>query len=334
MSAAAALYAHRAVLPLLPLLAACGVHHPPAACDVQPPVAASTTPPSAPLYGFWGLNGYTHVAGLQDVRARLGATVYQVAASSPEYAVRTLLPDARAAGMKITLRMTPDHGAYTTLTGSFDLDAWKASLDGWVGSGVQAFVDDGTLVGHMLLDDIHNFNGRDPDAADLEEMARCSKALFPGLMTYVRERAAGMPVPKRGTYQYVDAAVNQYQVQDGEIHAYTERESARAAELDLGVINGLNIADGGDGSSQKAGYRAGFWAMSADEITRYGAILADVPTCGMFLNWEYDGEERWADGSVGSVYFDRPDVQAALLGLSRRVSGHAPAPLLKPWRGG
>lgn len=282
---------------------------------------------------FWGLNGYSHVAGLQDVHARLGATVYQVAASSPEYAVQTLLPDARAAGMKITLRMTPDHGAYTTLAGSFDLAAWKASLDGWVGSGVQEFVDDGTLVGHMLLDDIHNFSGRDPDAADLEEMARCSKALFPGLMTYVRERAAGMPTPQRGTYRYVDAAVNQYQVQDGPIEAYAARETTRAAELALGVINGLNIADGGDGSSRTPGYRAGFWAMSADEITRYGAILADVPTCGMFLNWEYDGEERWADGRIGAAYFDRPELQAALRGLALRVAGHPPAPLLKPWPG-
>jgi hypothetical protein len=41
----------------------------------------------------------------------------------------------------------------------------------------------------------------------------------------------------------------------------------------------------------------------------------------MFLNWEYDAEERWADGSLGSDYFDQPEVQAALHRLGQRLAG-------------
>ena len=40
----------------------------------------------------------------------------------------------------------------------------------------------------------------------------------------------------------------------------------------------------------------------------------------MFLNWEYDGTERWAHGSIGSTWFDRPDVEAALAEVGDIVS--------------
>ncbi len=276
-----------------------------------------------PLYGFWGLNGYITPEGLQQVKSRLGATVFQVACSDPVYAVTTLLPMVRAAGLKVTLRLTADHDAYTT-DGNFDLGAWEAGLAPWVGSGVQAFVDDGTLVGHMLLDDIQNFEGRNPDAADLEAMARCSKRLFPGLMTYVREKASSMPVPTGGRYLSVDASVNQYEAREGDVTRYAAVQAMRAEALGLGVINGLNIADGGDGSSGRRGYRPGRYAMSASEIGDYGRVLAAVPSCGMFLNWEYDGEERWADGAIGSRYFDQPKLTEALIGLSRAVASHPP----------
>ncbi|MDP2307590.1 MAG: hypothetical protein Q8P18_16325 [Pseudomonadota bacterium] len=280
-------------------------------------------PPSLPshgrLYGFWGLNGFVNPSGLGYVHQTFGLTVFQMASDNPTWAVGTLLPMVKAAGVRITLRMTPDHGAYTT-HGDFDLGAWKAHVADWEGSGVQLFIDDGTLVGHMLLDDIANFAGQNPTAAELDEMARYSNELLPGLMTYVREKATAMPVPSDGRYRYVDAIVNQYTAADGDVEVYAAAQAARAAALDLGVINGLNIADGGDGSSGQPGWRPGRHAMSAAEITTYGAVLATVPTCGMFLNWEYDGEERWADGSVGSAWFDRPPLRTALATLADLVA--------------
>ena len=72
------------------------------------------------------------------------------------------------------------------------------------------------------------------------------------------------------------------------------------------------------------------WAMSPAEITQYGSVLARVPGCGMFLNWEYDSEERWSDGSTGAPYFDRPELQGALLRLAGVVAQHPPVDLLKP----
>ena len=292
---------------------------------VEPVPAGPPTP-----YGFWGLNGFVNPAGLETVKKRIGLTIFQVATSDPRYAVGTLLPMVRNAHLLVTLRLPADHDAYTSAQGDFDLTAWKVQVSRWENSGIQAFIDDGTLVGHMLLDDIANFPGRDPDAADLEEMARYSKELMPGLMTFVRQKASAMPVPVDGKYHWVDAQVNQYEVREGAVDLYAANEEAHAMQLGLGMINGLNIADGGDGSSGQAGYRARHFAMSATEIGRYGAVLAKVPSCGMFLNWEYDNEEKWNDGTIGAEYFARPDLQSALLDLGLLVARHPPVTLLKP----
>lgn len=296
-------------------------------CDGVDAVTPSTG--AAPLYGYWGLNGYTSASGFADVQSRLAANVFQVACSTPDYCVNTLLPMVRDAGFKATFRMTPSHDSFTT-SGDFDLDLWKAELDAWEGYDVQEFIDDGTLVGHMVLDDIRTFDSTNPNGDELDEMARYSKEMFPGLMTYVRERANRMPVPSSGEYVYLDACVNQYETLHGDVVTYAAEQEATALGMNLGVINGLNIADGGDGSSGQAGWRSGFYAMSAAEITEYGNVLAAVPSMGMFLNWEYDGNEAWSDGTIGSDYFDQPEFVSALTDLAVVVGSHAPVTLLKP----
>ncbi len=294
---------------------------------IWPGVPEKTGP--APYYGFWGLNGFVTPEGFEEMKSRVGLTIFQAANEDPVWTVGTLLPQVRAAGLRMTLRMTGDHGYYTE-AGGFNLAAWKARLAEWRGSGIQPFIDDGTLVGHMLLDDVVNFETYDPTGADFEEMARTSKELFPGLMTFVRQKATDLPIPPGGRYRYVDAQVNQYEAMEGPVAVYAAAQAARARRLGLGVINGLNIADGGDGSSRQPGYRADHWAMSADEITTYGEVLARVPSCGMFLNWEYDAVETWNDGTIGADYFRRPDLQAALSALGERVGRHPHVNLLKP----
>jgi len=279
-------------------------------------------PSDVPMpYGFWGLNGYIDEGGLQDVQDRLGATIFHTSTRHPNYGTTDLLPLVRAAGLRVNLRMVGGHEHYTDAQGDFDLAAWKAMLDPWAGSGVQPFIDDGTLSGHMLLDDITEFEGRSPTADALEEMARYSKELLPGLTVIVREKASAMPPPAGGRYEQVDAIVNQYRARDGDVEDYALLEAEQSVELGLTIINGLNIADGGDGSSGQPGWSGGRWAMSAEEIVRYGTVLSATPGCGMFLNWEYDGEELWSDGSIGSDYFDQPLLQEALASLGRRVAG-------------
>ena len=290
------------------------------------------------LFGFWGLNNFSDSsAELDAVNANFNATVFQVAADVSRYTIRELgWIDGH---MKVTMRLTRDHQYYTTdgtATGPFSLALWKAELDRWntIESGtttyaaeVQPYITDGTLVGHMILDDIQNFSV-DPTAAELDEMARYSQTLFPGLMTFVRNKATTMPVPTAGKYVYLDACVNQYTnypgYSDGDITIYARDQAQTALDLGLKIINGMNIADGGDGTSAHLGASAAgssgipHYAMTATEITTYGTALlahglAQSPI--MFLMWEYDGIQVWQDGSIGSNYFDTADVKAALAGL-------------------
>ena len=293
------------------------------------PAPPSTEPsPPPPLYGYWGLNGFVSPEGFADVQQRLGMNGFMVASENPDWTVGTLLPMVRSAGIRVNLRLAGDHPAYT-VDSDFSTELWKQQLVRWQGAGIEEFIEDGTLVGHMLLDDITNFEGYDPDAADLEEMARYSKELFPGLMTFVRQKATSMPPPEGGEYVWVDAAVNQYEAKEGDVEVYAHVQQARAASLGLGVINGLNIADGGDGSAGRPGWRPAHYPMTAEEIRSYGAVMASVPSCGMFLNWEYDGREQWTDGSIGAEYFDQPELQAALMELAARFATHESVPLLK-----
>jgi hypothetical protein len=284
-------------------------------------------------FSFWGLNGYHSASGFADVQSRFNARLLQVAASSPTWTVNTFLPMVRTAGWQSTLRMTGGHGVYTT-GDDFDITKWKAALDSWEDAGLDEFIADGTLVGHMVLDDIANwswlYGGANPTGDQLDEMARYSKEKLPGLMTYVRQRTTEMPAPGGGTYVYLDACVNQYRVLEGDVVTYAAAQKAAAESLNLGIINGMNLLDGGDGSSGQQGWRgAGFWAMSASEIATYGEALI-VDGLGLFLSWEYDGEEEWPDGTIGADYLDQTDIQAALANLGALVGQQPRTPLLKP----
>ncbi len=272
-------------------------------------------------FGMWGLNGFHYPAGLEAVRDQFGLSLFHTSTYSPSFAVYTLLPMVRDAGMSVNLRMAGDHHWYTNGDGDFEIEEWKAMLEPWEGSGVQEYIDDGTISYHMLLDDIANFEGRSPDGDELEEMARYSKQILPGLPTVVREEAGRVPAPTGGSFSELDAAINQYTTLLGDVEDYALINESASHDLNLDIIMGLNIADGGDGRSGQPGWGENHWAMNADEIVEYGYVLSAVPDIVMFMAWEYDAEELWSDGTIGADYFDRPDNTEALLWLSQRLAG-------------
>jgi hypothetical protein len=77
---------------------------------------------------------------------------------------------------------------------------------------------------------------------------------------------------------------------------------------------GLNILDGGNGSSNVRGWSSGDWAMTATEIRNYGnALLNQSYACG-FYNWTYD--------YFGETYYNRTDIKSALTELSKKAKAH------------
>jgi hypothetical protein len=75
---------------------------------------------------------------------------------------------------------------YTDGSGHFDLGKWKARVDRFKGINFASYVNDGTFVGHFLMDepnDPANWSGRPVPASTVEEMAKHSKQLWPGRRT-------------------------------------------------------------------------------------------------------------------------------------------------------
>lgn len=277
-------------------------------------------------FGFWGLNGYVCQAGLQDVRSRFKATVFQVLSDGPNYNINTLLPTVENAGMKISLNITGNYSDFADAEGNFDIALWEAALNDYfsdpdTAADMQEYVDNGTIIGIMLMDDIYNFTGDDPTAEELEQMA-CDMEEHIDVMTWVREDINGNLILEDETFQFdcLDAFGFQYSFQKGSIDDYIAEQQAAADNLNVDIVAGLNIADGGDGSSGQQGWSGpGFYAMSSEEITEYGEAMLDMENLVMFLMWEYDAEEKWPDGRRGSNYFNQPELQAAIYNLGLKA---------------
>ena len=75
---------------------------------------------------------------------------------------------------------------------------------------------------------------------------------------------------------------------------------------------GLNVINGGNGSSGIRGDRRGEWSMSASEIRSYGyAMLGSDHACA-FFNWQHDTD-----------YYDVSSIKSAMADVSSRAKQHA-----------
>jgi hypothetical protein len=114
------------------------------------------------------------------------------------------------------------------------------------------------------------------------------------------------------TYTHLDAAWFQYAARFGDPAAALATEVAAAKSKGLGLMVGMNVLDGGDGSSKLPGWSKGKWKMSATEITNYGIpLLSNSYVCG-FIMWMWD-----------PAYYGRSDVESAMTALSDKARAHA-----------
>ncbi len=159
----------------------------------------------------------------------------------------------------------------------------------------------------------------------LDEMARYSTERWPTLPTTIRvqptkiaEHAAGYAQPwPEWRWQYLDTAWAQYSSRKGPIAEYAVAEAAEAGQQGLGLVVGLNVLTGGDGSSGIAGpgKYADKWAMSADELGAYGSALIAEPHACTFTMWTM----RY-DNTTTYEYFTRPGISAAVSELSQQAA--------------
>jgi hypothetical protein len=227
----------------------------------------------------------------------------------------SFLSQVRAKKGRVLLLLSGGSAAYRNPDKTFNLTKWKAAVDRYRKVNFSSYVSDGTIVGHFVLDEPHypsRWGNKVIPQATVEEAARHSKQLWPNLPTIVNAPLNWL-ASANVTYTHLDAGWALY---TAGVHnsaaTWIANQVAKAKQKKLGVFAGLNVLDGGNGSSGFHGNLKNRWAMSAAEVRSYGsALLGQSYVCGMGL-WEYR-----------SGYYGRADIKSALSDISTKARNHA-----------
>ena len=256
--------------------------------------------------------------------------------------VSSTLNAARANGMRVFIVLVGSQSNYRNPDGTFNLELWKASLAVFRDVDFTEFVADGTIIGHQLIEEAKarkQWGGTVITNDVLDEMAGYSKKLWPTLPTVLRvepsklaKHAGGWQVPW-STFDWgdLDAAWAQYSARKGPVAEYAGEQSGEADRQNLGLVLGLNVLNGGDGSSGIASpHGGGEWVMSPNELRIYGRTLMDQVEGCAFMMWRY---ETPGSDLEDFVYFRRADVHAAMQDLAQIAAERPAAPCRSTSRG-
>lgn len=229
---------------------------------------------------------------------------------SPSY-LRAYLEAARKTGTKVMVTFSGNERHFKNSNRSFSLTKWKQRVNRYRSINLSSYIKDGTLMGHYLIDEPHdpaNWGGRTVPRSSLDEMAKYSKQLWPGLPTIVRSWPKFL---KGYNYRYLDAAWAQYSARFGSVSTFMKNNVRDSKASGLALVIGMNQLAGGNSSGLR-GYYSGRYAMSASQLRSWGsAMLADSYPCA-FLSWAYN-----------SKYLSRSDIKSAktyLAGKARSKS--------------
>ena len=225
------------------------------------------------------------------------------------------LSAARGKGGRVVIKLCKGKDHYVkNADGTFSLTKWKSLVSRYRNVNLDPYIRDGTIIGHYLIDEPHRaarWGGKGISHKTLEEMAKFSKQLWPDMTTIVRVAPswlAGAPFQ----WKHVDAGWTQYRATHGDAAKWVASETAAAEREGLGLVVGLNVLDGGDGSSRERGFTRSKWAMSASEIRKYGAAMLGSKRACAFFNWTHDAD-----------FYGRSDIRSAMAEVSSKAKGHA-----------
>lgn len=304
----------------------------PAAVTTAPTIAATTTTPAIattlPPTTVPQIPGALPFGPFEPLREDLGRRFTGAFLLISPNSAMAELDNARAAGAGIALNLVGSRKYYANANGTFNLDMWKARVDRFAALDLEQFVVDETILVHYLIDESKSrsrWGGEVIPNDVLDEMARYSKQYWPTMPTAVRaspsklaRHAAGYDAPwPEWEWSYLDTAWAQYSARKGPIALYAAEQRDEARAQGLGLVVGLNIFTGGDGSSGIAGpgaYSDSF-AMSSEELVEYGSTLISGTNACAFIMW------RYASGAYENyVYWGRPEIDSAMAQLAGLAS--------------
>ena len=241
------------------------------------------------------------------------------------------LNQARAAGRGIFISILRNRTKHPN--GTMSVDSAKAELAAWnTAVNLTPYIADGTIIAIYLTDDINaaNWGGETPPMARVDSLALAAKTLWPTVTTVVRAR----PNQLQGrTWLWLDAAWSQYsETRDGPVQAYSDKQVVDARALNLGLVLGLNVLDGGDGSSGIYGTYADTsvnrWQMSAAEVLEYGSVFLAEPYACALMQWRWSptysaGLPAWQLAGI-RAYDTRSDVKQSNAQLRAIANTKAP----------
>lgn len=279
------------------------------------PADSAATAGEAGLTTLTGATAPGIVFGTYNMKTELLGSIHTGSRRAPDPTnIVMLLTGARAKAARMVISLTGGSvNNVKNADGTFSLSKWKARVSGYRTVPFGSFITDGTILGHYMIDEPYNpskWGGKTISHATLEEMAKHSKQLWPGMITLVRAPPSWLATSSV-TYTHLDAGWAQYEVIKGDAATWVAKEAAAAQRKGLGLVVGLNVVNGGDGSSGIRGTSSRWWSMSANEIrTKGAAMMAPARACGFFM-WTYN-----------STYYGRSDIKSAMTEVSNKAKAH------------
>jgi hypothetical protein len=274
----------------------------PAPGDSAPPPPPLPIPPGIVFASFDLDNGFLRLTPFNG----------SVRLPEPDY-MPTLLEGVRVRGGRVMVKLCDHDVTVQNSDGTFNLAKWKAKVARYAGFNFDPYIENGTLIGHMLLDepdDPTNWGGTKIPHAAIEEMAEYSKQLFPKLTTFVRSKPSYLTTGGI-KFKYLDAGWTLYESWRGDPRRWIKGQVAMAKEAGLGLVVGLNLLNGGTKASGIKGTKGALYSMSVSQMLEWGKIMLDEPYACAFFAWKFH-----------KPYYNRPGVKAALLELEELAKKH------------
>ncbi len=215
----------------------------------------------------------------------------------------SVLDTAHANGLRVLTHLTGGRSGFQNADGSFNLDMWKAQLDEWRGSNLQKYIDNGTVIGHVMIDEPQDTNGNWGGHVfkyeDLEAAAAYSKSIWPNLPTGAGTNPVWLSSASF-TWSAFDFAITPYTARKGDPQAFLNSQASAAQAEGLALYTSINVLHGGNTPGS---------AVTADQLRSWGTLFINDPrNCGLTL-W------KWDQGDNGG-FFSSPDIAGVLAELS------------------
>jgi len=212
------------------------------------------------------------------------------------------LQEVKSKGGKVILALSGSPKYYLDGDGEFSYTKWKERVNRYKGINFRSYIDDGTVVGHYLIDepnDPKNWGGKPVSASMVEELAKYSKSLWPGMATIVRAEPKFMG----DNHRYLDAAWAQYLYRRGNANDYIKDVVGDAQRKGLALVVGMNVLKGGSPNGTK---------MTASEVEQWGSALLSSSYPCAFINWTYNSD-----------YFSSSGIKSAMSTLRKKAENRS-----------